>query len=209
MIILLVGLLVSYLVGSIPTAYIFGKLIKGIDIRRHGSGNVGATNVFRVLGKIPGIIVLVLDIYKGFWAVGIVSEVLGLISPMERVLMCLAVVIGHNYTLFLGFKGGKGVATSLGALIGLTLRIPSILPVLLITLSIFIVVFLVSRIVSLSSIIAAGVLPILMLVTAQPVEIRILGLLFGVFVIFRHKANIQRLRTGEEPRVPLFKSSQK
>ncbi len=204
MIILAVGIIISYLVGSIPTAYIFGKLLKGIDIRRHGSGNVGATNVFRVLGKVPGIIVLALDIYKGFWVVGIVSEVLGLILPWERVVLCVAVVLGHNYTLFLGFKGGKGVATSLGALIGLTLRIPSILPVLLLTLGAFLVVFVTSRIVSLSSIVAAICLPILMWLTPQPLEIRLLGLVFGLFVVYRHRPNIQRLRAGEEPRVPLF-----
>lgn len=206
MIVLIVGILVAYLFGSIPTAYIFGRLLKGIDIRQHGSGNVGATNVFRVLGKTPGIIVLLLDIYKGFWVVGIVSEVLGLILPWERVILSLAVVAGHNYTLFLGFKGGKGVATSLGALIGLTFRIPSITPVLLLTVGIFLVVFITSRIVSLSSIIAAFCLPLMMFMTHQPAEIRVLGVVFGVFVIYRHKANIGRLLTGKEPKVPLFSS---
>ncbi|MCA9394999.1 MAG: glycerol-3-phosphate 1-O-acyltransferase PlsY [Candidatus Omnitrophica bacterium] len=209
MIILLIGIVVSYIVGSIPTAYIFGKLLKGIDIREHGSGNVGATNVFRVLGKWPGIVVLLLDIYKGFWAVGIVSEILGMTSVWQRVLMSVAVVAGHNYTVFLDFKGGKGVATSLGALLGLALRIPSIGPVLLITLGVFLLIFLSSRIVSLSSICAAAALPLMTFILPQPVEIRALGLLIGGFVIFRHRPNIQRLLTGSEPRVPLFGASRK
>lgn len=209
MILLVVGIIVGYLIGSIPTAYIFGKLLKGIDIRQYGSGNVGATNVFRVLGKIPGFIVLALDIYKGFWVVGIVSEVLGLILVWERVILSLAVVVGHNYTIFLGFKGGKGVATSLGALIGLSFRIPSICPVLLVTMGVFLTVFLLSRIVSLSSLIAATCLPLLMFLTHQPVEIRVLGVIFAMFVIYRHKANIVRLMSGQEPKVPLFSSSKK
>lgn len=204
MIVLTVGIIISYLIGSIPTAYIFGKLLKGIDIRQHGSGNVGATNVFRVLGKTPGIVVLLLDIYKGFWVVGIVTEILGLIFVWERVILSIAVVAGHNYTVFLRFKGGKGVATSLGVLIGLTYRIPSIIPVLILTMGIFLVVFIISRIVSLSSITAAASLPLLMFFTHQPLEIRILGLIFGVFVIYRHKPNIERLFTGKEPKVPLF-----
>ncbi|MBP9855014.1 MAG: glycerol-3-phosphate 1-O-acyltransferase PlsY [Candidatus Omnitrophica bacterium] len=205
-IILLFGILISYLVGSIPTAYVFGKLLKGIDIRQHGSGNVGATNVFRVLGKIPGIIVLLLDIYKGFWVVGIVSEILGLTFIWERVILSIAVVAGHNYTIFLGFKGGKGVATSLGVLIGLAYRIPSIIPVLILTLASFLIVFVIFRIVSLSSIIAAISLPTLVFLTGQPVEIKVLGLIFGIFVLYRHKANIKRLLAGQEPKVPFFKS---
>lgn len=209
MIILLIGIAFSYLIGSIPTAYIFGKLLKGIDIRQYGSGNVGATNVFRVLGKWPGIIVLVLDIYKGFWVVGIVSEILGLTLVWQRVAMSIAVVAGHNYTVFLDFKGGKGVATSLGALLGLTLQIPTIGPVLLASLGTFLVVFLTSRIVSLSSICAAAALPLMTFVLPQPVEIRALGVLFGVFVIYRHRPNIRRLLAGEEPQVPLFSSVSK
>lgn len=209
MIILLIGTVVSYIFGSIPTAYIFGKLLKGIDIREHGSGNVGATNVFRVLGKWPGIVVLLLDIYKGFWVVGIVSEILGMTLVWQRVLMSVAVVAGHNYTLFLGFKGGKGVATSLGALLGLTLRIPSIGPVLLVSLGVFLLVFLTSRIVSLSSICAAAALPLMTFILPQPPEIRFLGILIGVFVIYRHRPNIQRLVAGTEPKVPLFRSSRK
>lgn len=209
MVILVIGLALSYLFGSIPTAYLFGKLLKGIDIRDHGSGNVGATNVFRVLGKWPGIIALAIDIYKGFWVVGIVSEVLGLTFVWQRVAMSIAVVAGHNYTMFLNFKGGKGVATSLGALLGLALRIPSIGPVLLATLGVFLLMFLTSRIVSLSSICAAAALPLMTFLTPQPMEIRGLGLLIGIFVILRHRPNIERLRAGKEPKVPLFSGSRK
>ena len=93
--------------GAIPTAYIAGRLLKGIDIRKHGSGNVGATNVFRVLGKWPGIVVLVLDILKGVVAVTVVGDIFGLIKVDQRVLLALVVVAGHNWTVFLDFKGGK------------------------------------------------------------------------------------------------------
>src|SRR5262245_32464994 len=134
MINLLYGIVISYLVGSIPTAFIFGKLYKNIDIRQHGSGNVGATNVFRVLGKKPGIIVLVLDIIKGVIPVVLVADIFGLVQPWHRILLAFCAVAGHNWTIFLGFKGGKGVATSLGVLIGLTIKIAGLRLVLLITI---------------------------------------------------------------------------
>jgi len=202
--VLIVGMVVSYLVGSIPTAYIFGYVLKGIDIRKHGSGNVGATNVFRVLGKWPGILVLLLDIYKGYWMVAVAADVLGLITVGERILIAMAVVLGHNYTVFLKFKGGKGVATSCGVLIGLAVRIAAIRLVLIVTLLSFLIVFLTSRIVSLSSIIAAIVFPLASIVTKQEREIIILSLLFCGFIIYRHLPNIKRLFANEEPKVPLW-----
>jgi len=199
----ILAIITSYLVGSIPTAYIFGKLYKGIDIRQHGSGNVGATNVFRVLGKKPGIIVLLLDILKGVVAVAFVADVFGLTQVIYRLILALGVVSGHNWTIFLKFKGGKGIATSLGVLIGLTIKIASIRPVLLLTLLIWIIGFFISNIVSLSSMIAAVCLPFIMIFTAQPFEIVCLGVIFCVFVVIRHRPNIKRLLSGQEPRVPL------
>jgi len=201
---IMIGIILSYLIGSIPTAYIFGKMLKGIDIRQHGSGNVGATNVFRVLGKKPGIAVLLLDIFKGVIAVVLVSDLLGLTEVIHRVLLAVMVVCGHNWTIFLKFKGGKGIATSLGVLIGLTIKIAVIRPVLIWVVLIWILCFLTTRIISVSSIIATTCLPIIMVLTNQEITIICLGIMFCIFVVLRHKANIGRLFAGQEPRVPLF-----
>ncbi len=198
------GIILSYLIGSIPTAYIFGKILKGIDIRQHGSGNVGATNVFRVLGKKPGIAVLLLDILKGVVAVVLVSDLLGLTKVIHLVILAAMVVCGHNWTVFLKFKGGKGIATSLGVLIGLTIKIAVIRPVLIWVVLIWILCFLITRIISISSIIATTCLPIIMVLTNQEITIICLGIIFCLFVVLRHKANIRRLFAGQEPRVPLF-----
>jgi len=116
---LLAVAVISYLIGSIPTGFIFGKVLKGIDIRQHGSGNMGATNAFRILGKGPGSTVLALDIIKGILPVALVA---GWLSPgvTGSIIAAVAVVCWHNWTCFLNFNGGKGVATSAGVLIGLT-----------------------------------------------------------------------------------------
>jgi len=201
---IILGIIVSYLIGSIPTAYIFGKKLKGIDIREHGSGNVGATNVFRVLGKKPGIIVLLLDILKGVIAVVVVSDLLGLTEVIHRVILAVVVVCGHNWTIFLKFKGGKGIATSFGALIGLTIKIAVIRPVLLWVVLIWLACFLTTRIISVSSILATTCLPIIMALTDQEITIICLGIMLCIFVVLRHKANIRRLFAGQEPRVPPF-----
>ena len=193
----------AYLLGSIPTAYIYGKLYKGIDIRQHGSGNVGATNVFRVLGKKPGIIVLLLDVLKGVIAVAVAADIFGLTENIYRLVLAICVVSGHNWTIFLKFKGGKGIATSLGVLIGLTIKIISIRPVLLFTLLIWVISFFISNIISLASMIAAICLPFIMIFTNQPFEIVCLGVVFCIFVVVRHRPNIKRLLSGQEPRVPI------
>ncbi len=197
---IILGVLISYLIGSIPTAYIFGKCYKGIDIRQHGSGNVGATNVFRVLGKYPGMIVLILDVLKGLVVIAFVSDFLGLISPLERILLAVSAVCGHNWTIFLQFKGGKGIATSLGIIIGLAIKIASFRLVLVFTLLSWLICFLATGYVSLASIIAATLFPIIMLITKQSIEFICLGVIFCIFVVFRHKSNIQRLFIGSESR---------
>ncbi|MBF0532778.1 MAG: glycerol-3-phosphate 1-O-acyltransferase PlsY [Candidatus Omnitrophica bacterium] len=201
---LILGILISYLIGAIPTAYIWGKVTKGIDIRRHGSGNVGATNVFRVLGKQAGVIVLLIDILKGVVPTAIVADALGQTEMWQRILISLCAVGGHNWTVFLNFKGGKGIATSLGVLIGLACRIPSIRMVLLGTVTAWIACFLSSGIVSFSSIVAAVCLPVLMVWTGQPFALILLGVIFCLFVVIRHKANIKRLIALQEPRVKIF-----
>ncbi len=195
------SILVSYLIGSIPTAYIFGRLIKGIDIRQHGSGNVGATNAFRILGKGPGTVVLLIDIFKGAIVTSLVADLFGMTDPLARVFLGLVVVCGHNWTVFLNFKGGKGIATSLGVLIGLTIAIGSIRPVVLYTLLTWVVCFVISGYVSLASIIASVVLPILSLAFPQPFAVVFLAIVLCVFVVFRHRPNITRLLEGKESQV--------
>ncbi|MDP8265452.1 MAG: glycerol-3-phosphate 1-O-acyltransferase PlsY [Candidatus Aceula meridiana] len=200
---LIFGLGLSYFLGSIPTAYIFGKLYKGIDIREHGSKNVGATNVFRTLGKVPGSIVLTLDILKGVVAVVAVSYFIQVDQVVFYILFGVAAVCGHNWTVFLNFKGGKGVATSLGVLIGLTIKIASLRLVLAFVVLIWTTVFLSTGYVSLASMIAVVFLPLLMLIFTQSLALIILGIVFCIFVVLRHRPNIQRLLNRKESRVKL------
>ena len=197
----IIAVVFSYFLGAIPTAYVFGRLLKGIDIRQHGSGNVGATNALRVLGKGPGAAVLLLDIFKGTLATTLVPDVLGLNQIWQYVVLALTAVGGHNWTVFLNFKGGKGIATSLGVLIGLAIQIASIRIVLLATVGSWAVVFLLSGYVSLASIVAAVVLPLVMVFTLQPLALTILGVIICLSVVLRHRNNIKRLLKGEESRV--------
>jgi acyl phosphate:glycerol-3-phosphate acyltransferase len=193
---------ISYLMGAVPTAFIFGKALKGIDIRQHGSGNMGATNAFRVLGKVPGTLVLIIDIIKGIIPVVFVA---GFLSPGElgRVIAAVAAVSGHNWTCFLNFKGGKGIATSFGVLIGITVAIPDIRwPVILCVFS-WLACFLMTAYISLSSLVAAVVLPVFMVVFSAPLLVTSLCIVFCIFVVLRHRPNIHRLLSGQEPKVPL------
>lgn len=195
------SLLVTYLIGSFPTAFVFAKLYKRIDIRQYGSGNIGATNAFRILGKLPGIIVLIIDIFKGLICPTLIADLFGQVALINRMVLGIAVVVGHNWTLFLKFKGGKGMATGLGVLIGLAIKVPVVRPVLLLSVLIWIVTFSLSGIVSLSSIVAAFFLPILMVFFSVPLELIVLGIIFCAFVVLRHQSNISRLLKKEEPRV--------
>lgn len=199
----IIGVVISYLLGAIPTAYIWGKWHKGIDIRQHGSGNVGATNVFRVLGKGPGFAVLLIDIVKGIIPVVFVADTLQLTALWPRIILGIVAIVGHNWTVFLKFKGGKGVATTLGVLIGLTIIVPSIRGLFFITIISFFVTLVFSRYVSLSSIIASIVLPLLMALTSQPFELTFMSVIFCVFVVIRHKANLGRILSGNESKVPM------
>jgi glycerol-3-phosphate acyltransferase PlsY len=174
--------------------------MKNIDIREHGSGNVGATNAFRVLGKVPGTAVLIIDIIKGIVPIVVVAGFLAP-YPFGRIAAAVGAVCGHNWTCFLNFKGGKGIATTLGVLIGLTVAIPEARVAVLLCVAAWIVSFLISGIVSVSSIIAAVALPILMVVFNVPTSLIILSVVFCVFVVFRHRPNIQRFLKGQEPKV--------
>ena len=158
----LAAIIAAYLIGSIPTAYIFGKTLKGMDIRKYGSGNVGATNVFRTVGKVPGIIVLVLDYLKGFIAVTLIPHLVHMYTSdpvadqsIFYIALGAAAIVGHIWTCFLGFRGGKGVATTAGVMTGLY---PGIF---LTGLLIWILVFSIRKYVSLASLAAAASLPIL------------------------------------------------
>ena len=205
--ILISGLLLSYLVGSIPTAYIFGKVFKGIDIRKHGSGNVGATNAFRVLGPGMGAAVLVLDALKGVIGVVPVADFIlkqqAVNELLIRVLCGVVAVLGHSFTVFLNFKGGKGMAATLGVLIGLSLKFSILKIILLSEILIWLMVFLFSRIVSLASLVSAVTFPVFFIVLRQPWPLILMSLGLSVFIIARHKSNIYRLSRNQEPRLNL------
>ena len=188
----------AYLLGSIPNGYIVGKLLKGIDIREHGSKNIGATNAARVLGKKWGILVFLLDALKGFLAVWIPKLSPDAI-PLFLVLFAITAILGHSFTCWLNFKGGKGVATSLGVFLAL-IPIPT-----LITFSIWIVVFFITHIISISSLVAAVIFPIACLFTLQKDAgfylYLLVSLLLAIFMFYTHRANIERLKKGQEKKL--------
>ena len=193
--------IIAYFVGSIPTGYLMARA-KGVDIRTVGSGNIGATNVFRILGKGPGIAVLLIDALKGFLPARFLPILLleG-VNPHEPRYQYVALVagffaiMGHNYTCWLRFKGGKGIATSAGVLIA---WVPM---ALLITLGSWILVFAVTRYVSLASIIAAVVLPFAVWGTREPVHMIGIASVLSALAIYKHRQNIRRLLDGTENRI--------
>jgi glycerol-3-phosphate acyltransferase PlsY len=198
----LIVAVLAYLLGSIPTGYLVGKG-RGIDIRSVGSGNIGATNVFRALGKPAGIFVLIADALKGWIAVALVARWVAHwyqpgsdFAAREWLAICAAIcaVMGHNYTCWLQFKGGKGIATSAGVL-------GALVPVsLLISLGIWTVVFALSRYVSLASIIAAASLPLATWLAGDTITMIVVSGVMGALAIYKHKANIKRLLNGTENR---------
>ncbi len=207
----------SYLVGSIPTSIILSKLLKGIDIRQHGSGNAGGTNVFRVLGWKWGVLTIILDAFKGAIAVVIVARLyldsfpFSNITPFDdftlvQIICGIAAVIGHIWTVFAGFKGGKGIATALGFLITL------ITIDMLLALAVFTLTVTLSRYISLGSMMAAVSLPIILVVRENifGVEIpgyqTILPFVVGLvlLVLYTHRKNIDRLIKGSESKISLF-----
>ena len=199
--------LISYLLGSIPTGFLVAKS-RGVDIRTVGSGNIGATNVLRILGKPAGIFVLLMDALKGWAAVFVVARVMASIfypaadsTAREWFSLCAAIfaILGHNYTCWLNFKGGKGIATSAGVLVALV-PVP-----LLIILGVWIGVFAVSQYVSLASICAAFVLPFAAYFVGESKTIVIVTGCLAALAIYKHKSNIQRLIQGEENRIVLKK----
>ena len=202
---IILGIIISYIIGSIPTAYIFGRLIKGTDIRSFGSGNVGATNALRLLGRGWGVTVLALDILKGFLPVIILGNYFAQKTTAAQEIFCILLgvscILGHSWTIFLRFKGGKGVATTLGVLLGLSVNIPGLKMVLGLTMLIWLAVFIASRIISLASILAALSFPVFTAIFKQSPAIIFTGILLSIFIINRHKSNIKRLMAGKESRL--------
>ncbi len=183
----------AYFVGAIPTAYLAGKL-KGIDIRQHGSGNVGATNAFRVLGKGPGIAVFVVDFLKGALPVYLFkASVAGSLTGSSAVLCVgMAALLGHVFTPFLGFKGGKGIATGAGMLAA---GFPALFGIVL---AVWLVTFTFTKIVSISSMGAALALAISSLVLGYKMETVLIFSGVAAFIFWTHRSNIGRLLRGEE-----------
>ncbi|MEI8186726.1 MAG: glycerol-3-phosphate 1-O-acyltransferase PlsY [Chlorobiaceae bacterium] len=235
MLTLLAILLVSYIIGSIPTSLMAGKMLKGIDIRNFGSGNAGGTNAFRVLGWKPGLVVTLIDIFKGvIAAVSVVAffknHPIGAFPEMNEVALSLlagmSAVIGHVFTLFAGFKGGKGVSTAAGMLIGIA-------PIsMLMVVAIFLLTVYMSRHVSVASMLAAVAFPLIIAIRKYFFELgsgldyyirlfgspflfhdsldyhlMIFGLIVALAIFYTHRANIRRLLSGTESRVTFGKHS--
>ena len=191
----------AYLVGSLPTGYLVARA-KGIDIRAVGSGNIGATNVFRILGGPAGVFVLVVDGIKGFaactWCADLVLDLFGiplLDAESQRIVAGIAAVLGHNFTCWLQFKGGKGIATSAGVFFGLAPLSAGI------AVGAWAVVFAVGRYVSLASLAAALALPIAVWLTPNCLLLRIVTTVLALLAIWKHRGNIERLLDGTEKRL--------
>ena len=204
----IIGLGLAYLVGSIPSAVWVGRAFYGIDVREYGSGNAGATNTFRVLGKKPGIAVLIMDVMKGFFAVKLAYLVGDYDSRSPEFVdfeLALAVcgLIGHIFPVYVGFRGGKGVATMLGILIGVHPQAASICAV------VFLTSFLTTRYVSLSSMLAGIAFPVVIMVFySTNSSINIFSLAVAIMIMVTHQRNIERLLSGDESRVALYGKTQ-
>lgn len=185
----IIFVIISYLVGSISFAHIICNRFYSIDIKQYGSGNPGSTNVLRALGKKPAMIVFAADILKGLLMV-LLGRAFG--GQNLALLAAIAVVIGHDWSIFLNFKGGKGIATSFGVIIALY---PKISLILLIMGSF---VIFISRYVSFGSIMAAIIFPMLLILFKYPINHVMTGLILSVIAIYRHKDNIKRLLAGKE-----------
>lgn len=183
----------SYILGSVPFGLVICKAWRGVDIRKYGSGNIGATNVLRALGPGPAAVVFCADVLKGLIPVVLARRLFPEIAWIAVVCGMLA-ILGHSLSIFLRFKGGKGVATSLGVVIGLDPRVAGI------GFGIWLLVVILSKYVSVASILASVSVPALMFVFRLPLIYKLFALLAAAFVIFKHRANMVRLLQGKESR---------
>jgi acyl phosphate:glycerol-3-phosphate acyltransferase len=196
----LIAPLGGYLLGSLPTGYLVGRSLRGIDIREHGSGSTGATNVLRTLGKGPGLFTFAIDILKGSLAVALTQNWLaaGLDPQTAAWLAAIAgmmAILGHSKPVWLGWKGGKSVATGLGLLLAMNL------PVGLAGFGFFLLTLALFQIVSLGSIVAAASVIVMMLLSSPYLAYKLFAVLACGFIIWRHRSNIDRLRQGKEPKI--------
>jgi acyl phosphate:glycerol-3-phosphate acyltransferase len=191
---IILALILAYLLGSVPTALLVGRHLRGIDLREHGSRNLGATNAFRVLGRRYGVAVLFIDIIKGLAAVVLIPSVLGMrnATPATEMLIGAAAILGHVYSPWVGFRGGKGVATAVGVFLAVATT------EMLILLVVGIAVIGVTGYVSAGSLLGALLLPILLYIFKQPPLVLFVGEIIALLVIYRHRANIGRLIDGTE-----------
>ncbi|WP_455767908.1 glycerol-3-phosphate 1-O-acyltransferase PlsY [Phascolarctobacterium succinatutens] len=189
----LLGFVLGHVCGSVPSGLWLVQAFHGIDIRNYGSKNIGTTNVFRTVGPKTAVLVLIADAFKGILAVGIMSYFFH--NPLLDVVTALGALLGHNYSLFLGFKGGKGVATALGLLIFMMPKVA------LASFGIWLVCVLLTRYVSLASIMAAIFTPPLAWYLGYPSAYVIFSVVAAFFVVLRHKENIHRLLTGTESKI--------
>jgi len=200
----LLALAIGYLLGGIPSGFALGRIVYGMDIREHGSGNIGFTNVFRVLGFTPGVLVLAADITKGWIAVGLgvllVSGAEGVVAQTVPVVAGAAAIVGHSFSYVLRLKGGKGVATAAGVILAL-------MPfVVLIVTAVWAALLLGSRFMSIASIGAALSFPIAALLTTRSDPELVFALLVSLLVIARHYPNMKRLFDGTEPKFEFKRS---
>ena len=188
------GLVIAaYLIGSIPMGLIFGKLIWKKDLRRFGSHNIGATNAWRILDRKAGLLIFILDFLKG--QLGVLLGAYLFASPGAMVVGGLFAVLGHMFPIFIGFRGGKGVATGLGVISALMPKVT------LIVVVVWVVLTLITRYVSVASIVAAVLTPILAAAFKEPIIYFLFALVIAVFIVFRHRENIQRLKAGHENKI--------
>lgn len=186
---------IAYLVGSLPFSYIFAKLVKGVDITKVGSRNMGATNVLRTAGPVPAVFAFAGDFLKAVLLVFVLIRFFPALSRETVLVAAVAVVLGHDFSVLARFKGGKGVATTFGVVLVLSW------PVALVELSIWLVVMVLRNTVSLASVVGFVTLPVVALMFRQSPKTVLIYTLLAVLGIVRHAANIRRLRAGEEPKL--------
>lgn len=189
-----VFLILSYLLGAIPSGYIAGRLVRGVDLREHGSGNLGATNAFRVLGPRVAVPVMLFDLAKGFVPTLLFPNLAGVPRLEWALAFGAAAIVGHVFSIFVSFRGGKGVATAAGVFLGIAPQ------AVLVGFLVWLLVLRLGRMVSLASVSAAVAMSLVLAITDDRPAVLALGIGVAAFIIFAHRANIGRIVRGEEYR---------